>query len=130
MKRELFFTIVGIVGALFGLGFLLFPELSLRTYGVPTDPHNLMQSRYFGSALLGLGLVYLLARDTRDPLAVRALLVTAVVSNTVGAWLSASAAGSLQNQVAWLSVVIYVGFAAAAACYLMAGKQQIPAQSA
>jgi hypothetical protein len=126
MKRELFFAISGIVGVLFGLGFLLVPDMSLRTYGVPTDPHNLMQARYFGSSLLTVGLVVFLGRDTQDAIAIRALLVAELVGNAIGAAISATAAGSLQNGMAWMSVVIYGVFAAAAAYYLFGAKR--PAQ--
>lgn len=123
MKREMFFAISGIVGVLFGLGFLLMPDMSLRTYGVPTDPHNLMQSRYFGATLMAFGLISFLARNTQDAVAIRALLVGGLVGNVIGAFISASAAGSLQNNMAWLSVAIYGVFAAAAAYYLFAAKQ-------
>ena len=130
MKREMFFAISGVVGVLFGLGFLLMPDMSLRTYGVPTDPHNLMQSRYFGAELLAVGLIYFLGRDTQDPKAVRAMLVAGLVTNTIGAAISVYAAGGLQNGMAWMSVAIYTVFALAAAYYLFAGKEPAQVQSA
>lgn len=123
MKRETYLAVTGIVGVLFGLGFLLAPAMSLAMYGVPTEPHNLMQSRYFGSALIGIGLVSFLARTTQDAVAVRAILVAGLVSDVIGAAISAAAAGSLQNQMAWLSVAIYVLFAVGAAWFLFADKQ-------
>lgn len=130
MKRELFFLVSGIAGILFGVGFLLVPEMSLRTYGVPTEPHNVMQSRYFGSALLAVGLISFMARDTQDAIAIRALLSAGVVSNVAGAVISAMAAGGLQNGMAWMSVAIYGVFAALGAYFLLAGTQQRQAQSA
>jgi hypothetical protein len=130
MKRETFFAIVGIAAMLFGLGFLVAPDLTLRMYGVPTDPHNLMQSRYFGSTLLGLGLIFFLARDTQDAKAIRALLVGGLVGNAIGGAISATAVGSLQNGLAWGSVVIYVAFAVGALYYLVVAKQQVRIQSA
>jgi hypothetical protein len=130
MKREMFFAISGIVGVIFGLGFLLVPDMSLRTYGVPTEPHNLMQSRYFGSALLALGLVFFLGRETQDGRAVRAMLVAGLVGNAAGGVISASAAGSLLNGMAWMSVAIYGAFTAAAAYYLFVAKQPVGVQSA
>lgn len=126
MKRGMFFAILGIVGVLFGLGFLLVPEMTLRMYGVPTEPHNLMQSRYFGSVLLAFGLIFFLARDTQDPKAIRALLVGGFVGNVVGAMISASAAG---NGLAWMSVAIYAAFAVGAG-YLLLAKQQVEIRSA
>jgi len=129
MKRGMFFAILGIVGVLFGLGFLLVPEMTLRMYGVPTEPHNLMQSRYFGSVLLAFGLIFFLARDTQDPKAIRALLVGGFVGNVVGAVISASAAGNLQNGLAWMSVAIYATFAVGAG-YLLLAKPQVEIRSA
>lgn len=130
MKREQFFAMTGIVAAIFGLAFLFFPEMSLRMYGVPTDPHNLMQSRYFGSALLALGLLWFLARDTQDAPAIRAMLVSGLVGDIAGAVISASAAGGLQNGMAWMSVAIYAAFAVASAYYLVAGRRPVQPLSA
>jgi hypothetical protein len=108
MKLPAFLGLAGALGILFGLEFLLIPELALSQYGVPTEPHNLMQSRYFGSALLGLGLINWLARSTRDDVARRALLLAAVAGNGVGLALSLwSRLEGLQGALAWLSVVIY-----------------------
>jgi hypothetical protein len=123
MKRQVFFAIAGIVSAVFGLSFLLVPEMSLRMYGVPAEPHNVMQARYFGSALLALGLLWFLARNTQDPTAIRAILVAALVGNVAGGVISVSAAGTLQNSMAWTSVAIYGAFALASAYFLMAGRQ-------
>lgn len=125
----MFFAITGIVASLFGLAFLLVPE-TIRLYGVPTDPHNLMQARYFGSALLAFGLVSFLARSTQEAIAIRALLVAGLVANIAGAVISASAAGGLQNNMAWLSVAIYGVFAAGGAYYLFAPSQKATARSA
>lgn len=130
MRRETFFAALGIIAVVFGLGFVLTPDLSLRLYGVPTDPHNLMQSRYFGSTLVAFGLIFFLARDTQDPKAIRGLLVGAFVGDLAGAVISASAAGSLQNNMAWLSVAIYVVLATGAAFYLLADRPAAQAQSA
>jgi hypothetical protein len=122
MKRQVFFAIAGVVAALFGLSFLLVPEMSLRTYGVPAEPHNVMQARYFGSALLALGLLWFLARDTEDPKAIRAILVAALVGNLAGGVISLSSVGTLQNGMAWMSVAIYAAFALASAYFLLAGR--------
>lgn len=130
MKRETFFATLGIVAVLFGLGFLLVPGMSLRTYGVPTEPHHLMLSRYFGSALLALGIVVFLARQTQDPQAARGLLIGSMVGNIAGAAISASAAGNLQNAMAWSSVAIYLAFVAGAAYYLVTAKQTMGMRSA
>ncbi len=119
MKLSLYLAITGGVAVLFGLAFVLVPELSLRQYGFPTEPHNLMQSRYFGTALLAFGLVPLLGRSLKDDAALRVILLAGVVGNGISAIISAMAATSgLLNQMIWGSVLIYGVFLAGNLSYL------------
>ena len=108
MKLAAFLGLSGVLGIVFGLEFLLIPELALSQYGVPTEPHNLMQARYFGSTLLAFGLVNWLARASTDEGTRRALLVAGIVGNLIGLVLGlwARSAG-LQGLLAWLAVGIY-----------------------
>src|SRR4029453_4747069 len=108
MKLSTFLAITGGLGVLFGLEFLLLPGFGLPQYGVPTEPHNLMQARFFGGTLLGWGLIAWLARRSRDDTALRAILQGSLVGHIIGAVLSAWAAVSgLENAMAWSSVAIY-----------------------
>ena len=120
MKLSGFLAISGVLGLLFGLEFLLIPEMALQQYGVPTEPHNLMQARYFGGTLLAYGLIFWLLRSTRDDLARRGLLLAAVVGNLVGLVLSVwSRFGGLQGLLAWLSVLIYAALLLGSLNYLL-----------
>ncbi len=108
MKLSTYLSVGGIVAMLFGLAFLLVPEYAGKQYGVPTEPHNLMQARYFGATLLPYGLILWLARDTHDDTALRAILQSAVVINVLGAGISVWAGlAGLQNAMVWGSVAIY-----------------------
>ncbi len=108
MKLSGLFALTGVLGVLFGLEFLLIPEMALQQYGVPTEPHNLMQARYFGSTLLAYGLIFWLLRGTRDDATRRALLLVGVVGNLIALILSLwSRLDGLQGMLAWLSVAIY-----------------------
>ena len=125
MKLALYLAITGVVAVLFGLEFLLLPEFALKQYGVPTDPHNVMQSRYFGGTLLGYGLVLWLGRSLRDDAALRVILQAGVVGNAIGAIISAVAAiAGLQNQMAWGSVMIYAVFFAGNLYYLSSSARR------
>ena len=125
MKLALYLAITGAVAVLFGLEFLLLPEFALKQYGVPTDPHNVMQSRYFGATLLAFGLVPLLGRSLRDDAALRVILQAGVVGNAIGAIISAMAAvAGLQNQMAWGSVLIYAVFLAGNLYYLSSSARR------
>jgi hypothetical protein len=125
MKLGLYLAITGVVAMLFGLEFLLLPEFALKQYGVPTDPHNVMQSRYFGATLLAFGLVPWLGRSLRDDAALRVILLAGVVGNAIGAIISALAAiAGLQNQMAWGSVLIYAVFLAGNLYYLSSSARR------
>jgi hypothetical protein len=108
MKLSAFLGLAGVLGIVFGLEFLLIPDMALAQYGVPTEPHNLMQSRFFGSTLLAFGLLLWLARGAQEAAVQRALLIASVVGNLVGVVLSLwSRFSGLQGILAWLSVGIY-----------------------
>ena len=108
MKLSAFLGLAGAIGILFGLEFLLIPELALSQYGVPTEPHNLMQARYFGGAVFAYGLINWLARKSSDDIARRALLLAGVIGNGIGLVLSLwSRSAGLQGVLAWLAVGIY-----------------------
>ncbi|HRH90225.1 MAG TPA: hypothetical protein PLO41_25545 [Rubrivivax sp.] len=120
MKLSAFLGLAGALGVLFGLEFLLIPEMALAQYGVPTAAPNLMQARYFGSTLLAFGLLLWLARGTLDTTARRALLVASLVGNTIGLVLSLQARfAGLQGALAWLSVGLYGALAFGALLYLL-----------
>ena len=119
MKVATFLAVAGGIGVLFGLEFLLVPAFALGQYGVPTEPHNLMQARYFGATLLAFSLILLLARHTRDDAALRAILQGSVVGNALGAGISVWAVTTgLQNAMAWVSVTTYLVICLASVYYL------------
>lgn len=74
MKISSYLSIFGLLGIAFGLSFFAVPELTGPLYGVPENPHTVMQARYFGSTLLGVGVIYWLSRNIRDDAAICALL--------------------------------------------------------
>ena len=108
MKLSTFLTITGVLAVLFGAWFLLLPAMALSQYGVPIEPHNLIQARFFGATLLTVGLIVWLARSTRDSTSARALLIGSGIGHAIGAALAAWAAVTgLQNEMAWSAVVLY-----------------------
>ena len=67
MRLRTLLLIGGLLGLVFGLAFLLFPQATLRLYGVAPDPAIVLMSRFFGAALVQIGLVLYLIRDVGDP---------------------------------------------------------------
>jgi hypothetical protein len=115
MKLNTFMTITAIVAIIFGLGFILVPEPSLKPYGTTTDLTGLFLGRYFGASLIGIAFITWLTRNapasaTRKGL-LAGLFVTMVLGFVVALYDKFAGAG---NALIWLNVAIYfllgVGF--------------------
>jgi hypothetical protein len=110
MRFSTLLTIAGTLAILFALAFLLAPAPTLAQYGAPPDPAAVLMSRYFGVALLHLGVLLWLARQVDDLLARRAIAIAGVVGSLVGLLVALSAVlGHLVNALGWSTVVIYLG---------------------
>jgi hypothetical protein len=108
MRLSTLLLIGGVLGIVFGLGFLLVPASVLPMYGVQTDPPVVLMSRFFGAALFQLGSILYLGRGTTEPGAQRALIVAGVLGSVAG--LAVAVLGRLNglvNAMGWSTVVIY-----------------------
>lgn len=108
MSFKALLTVTGIIGVLFGLGFLLAPALVLAQYSVRTDPAGLFVAQLFGAALLELGLVLLLARRVADPSAMRGIALGACIGELAGLWVALRIQlTGLTSAMGWSTVAIY-----------------------
>jgi len=64
-----------ILAIAFDIGCLLAAPMTLPMYGLPADPPNVIQPRYFGSALAGLGFLAWLIRGVNEPSIQRGSLI-------------------------------------------------------
>ena len=83
MDTKLFLTISAIIAILYGVGFVLIPAEMVELYGVPPEPHAILNLQFFGSALLAWGVITWFARDL-DWAAVRGVLIGGIVADVVG----------------------------------------------
>ncbi len=108
MRLSSFLLIAGLLALVFGVGFLLIPQALLPVYGIRPDPATVLMSRFFGAALVNLGVAVYLIRDVQEAPAQRALVVGGVVGSVAG--LGVALIGQLNglvNAMGWSSVVIY-----------------------
>ena len=115
MSFKALLTVAGVVGVLFGLGFLLVPSPILAQYGVQTDPTGMFVAQLFGAALLELGLVFFLARRVEDASTMRGIALGACIGELAGLWIALRIQlTGLTNALGWSTVAIYgllaVGF--------------------
>ncbi len=109
MKLSTFMLIAAIVAFIFGLGFILAPEASLKPYGTTTDVTGLFLGRYLGASLLGIAFLTWVTRNapasaTRKAV-LSALFVTMVLGFLVALYDKFAGGG---NNLIWLNVVIYL----------------------
>lgn len=121
MDRKLYLTIVAVLGALYAIGFVLFPTQSLALYGVSGQPNAALNAQFFGAALASIAAISWFARDFRDLDAVRGVLIGELVGFVVGLFVNLY--GTMQgllNAMAWSSTVLYVLLIAGAVSCLRA----------
>ena len=108
MRPNTLFLIAGVLALAFGLGFLLVPGAVLPIYGVDADAATLLMSRFFGVALVQLGLTLYLLRETRDAATVRPVALAGVVGSACGALIALMGTiNHVTNGMGWSTVVIY-----------------------
>lgn len=109
MRPTTLFLSAGVLALVFGLGFLLAPATVLPVYGASTDPATVLMSRFFGVALVQLGLTLYLMREVREVAAIRAIAVGGIVGSIFGALVALMGVLSgVTNALGWSTVAIYV----------------------
>ena len=100
--------LAGLLALVFGLGFLFAPARVLSLYGVAAEPTVVLMARFFGSALVQLGLVLYLIRDVSDPVTRRGVVIGSFLGSLAGFVVSLTAQfWGLVNSFGWSSVAIY-----------------------
>jgi hypothetical protein len=130
MKTGSFLALSGVIGVLFGVGFLFAPEALLPLYGAqsPIDPYVLLNVRYFGTALLAWGFINWFARATHDREALRAVLLGNVVGDGLGLLVTFQGllSGAMaMNVVSWGTALIYALLAAGSLYFLVSDARQV-----
>jgi hypothetical protein len=126
MQQSPFFIIVAIVNILFGLAFVIIPDQLASWYGIATvDDVTRLMGRYFGSATIGIAIIYVMARDLGASPALTGLLWAGLVSNVIELVLAFLATtGGVVGTLGWANVVISILLSAGFAYLLFAKPAQ------
>jgi membrane-bound ClpP family serine protease len=109
MRLSTLLLIAGVIALLFGISFLLVPARVLPLYGVTPDPAVVLMSRFFGVALVQVGLILYLIRDVADQRAQRSVVLGSFIGSVAGLVVALSGQfWGLVNGLGWSSVAIYV----------------------
>jgi len=108
MRLGTLLRLAGLLALAFGIGFLFAPANVLSMYGVAAEPTVVLMARFFGSALVQLGLVFYLIRDVSDPTTRRGVVLGSFLGSLAGFVVSLTAQfWGLVNNFGWSSVAIY-----------------------
>jgi len=123
MKLRTFLSIVGVVAILFGIGFVAAPAEVLAQYGITADPYTAFMSRFFGVALINVGLITWFARSIVDSLGSRSIVLAGLIGDAVGLFVALQAQmNGIVNALGWSTVLIYALFTIGFAYFLLAPK--------
>jgi len=108
MRLGTLLRLAGLLALAFGIGFLFAPARVLSMYGVAAEPTVVLMARFFGSALVQLGLVLYLIRDVSDPVTRRGVVLGSFLGSLAGFVVSLTAQfWGLTNSFGWSTVAIY-----------------------
>ena len=116
------------IAILFGLGFLVVPNMVLNQFGVDEYASTRLVSQFFGTAMLALGLLLWFAKDVVDLNLQKGMAVALLVGAAAGLIITvAGTASGILRTNWWLAVLIYLLFGLAYA-YLVFMKPKSEAQ--
>lgn len=108
MNTRTVLTVAAVLALLFAVGFLLIPATIGPLYGFAGSPAEVLITRFFGSALLALGLINWLAKDA-DYATLRPILLGNMIGDGVGALVALMGTMSgVTNALGWSTVVLYL----------------------
>jgi hypothetical protein len=111
---RLSFIVNAFVVVVFGLAFLFVPDRALGLFGT-TEKYasTLLLGRFFGTAMLALGLVLGFANNVSDPAVQRGMgiaLIIGAVAGLIVTLIGAFASNAVIRSNGWIAMVIYVLF--------------------
>lgn len=111
MSYRILFLVNAFIALLAGLALLLVPAIVLEQFGSEARVPELLLARFFGSALIAIGLVLWFAKDVTDERVQRnlglALLVGAVLGLVVTVIGVSPASGVIRSN-GWAAMLVYV----------------------
>ena len=109
MKLSNLLVVSAVIGAVFGVAFVVASGPVAAIYGVTLDRPGMLMAQLFGAALIAFAVLNWLARNVTDPAARQAVVLANLTGDVIGGVviLIGQLAG-LANALGWSSVVIYL----------------------
>lgn len=111
MSYRILFVLEAILASLFGLAFLIVPERVLGLFGT-TEKYasTLLLARFFGSALLALGLVLWFAKDAGEGVqrGTGIALLVGALAGLIVTVMGAFSASAVIRSNSWIAILLYL----------------------
>jgi len=131
MSLNVLLTIAAVLGFVFGLGFLLAPSIVLAPFGIDLDPAGAAMTRFFGNALIALGVIDWFSRGVTERRARRALAAGNLSNFAVAAALAAGTYfAGIGNALGLANAAVHAVIALGFARHVLAGRHAPEAESA
>jgi hypothetical protein len=109
VKLNNLLVVAAVIGAVFGVAFVLASGPLLAIYGITLDKAGTLVAQLFGALLIGLAVLNWFARNVTDPDARQAVVLGNLTGDVVGfvVILIGQLAG-IANALGWVNVAIYL----------------------
>ena len=109
MRLSSLLVVAAIIGAAFGVAFVVASGPLLSVYGITLDKAGTLVAQLFGALLIGLAVLNWFARNVTDPEARQAVVYGNLVGDVIGfVVILIGQLGGIANAVGWSSVAIYL----------------------
>lgn len=114
MSYKMMFTLNAIVALVFGAVFLLMPETILNYFEAEAYVATILMGRFFGSAMISLGLLLWFTKDMPDEAVQKWMAISMFASAVLGLIVTILDIASEKNIMranGWIAIVVYFLFA-------------------
>ena len=122
MNYRLMFMINAFLAVVLGLGFLIVPNRILGQFGVDGYAATKLLSQFFGTAMLGLGLLLWFAKDVTDANLQKGMGIALLVGAVAGLFITVMGTTSGVLRANWWIALIVYAILGAAYGYLLFQK--------
>jgi hypothetical protein len=126
MNYRMMFLINAFLAVLLGLGFLTMPDRILSQFGVDGYAATKLLSQFFGTAMLGLGMLLWFAKDVTEVNLQKGMGIALLVGAAAGLVITVmgTISGTLRENW-WIAMVLYVILGLAYAYLLFLKPRQV-----
>lgn len=123
MKLGTLITIAAVIAVAFGVPFVAAPALMLTQYGIVALPGTTILARFFGAALINIGLVLFAVRAVAEPTVRLGVARASLVGSLAGLLVAVHGqrTGAV-NSLGWSTVAIYALLSAGYAYFALRAR--------